>query len=111
MDMNDYQDQAARTAVYPSEHALAYLALGLVGEAGEVANKIKKILRGDYDDDPVMAELVLAGVTKELGDVLWYTAMLATELDTDLRGIALGNLSKLYGREIDGTLKGSGDDR
>ena len=88
MELTDYQELAARTAVYPADKALAYLALGLVGEAGEVANKIKKILRGDYDDDPVMAELVLAGVTKELGDVLWYTAMLAQELDTDLRDIA-----------------------
>ena len=111
MKLNDYQEQAVKTAVYPSDMALPYLALGLAGEAAEVSNKIKKIIRGDYDNDPTLAELALSAVAHELGDTLWYIAVLADELGVELDTVGLNNLAKLHNREIHGTLKGSGDDR
>ena len=105
MDMNDYQKSAAETAIYPAERGLEYTALGLVGEAGEYANKVKKVLR-----DGASAYDVLA-FADELGDVLWYVARAADEIGVDLEAIAKGNLLKLAQRRTFGTLKGSGDDR
>ena len=66
MNFNDYQTKAITTAVYPKHQALPYLALGLSGEAAEVANKVKKILRGDYDNDPTKAEEALVSIVKNL---------------------------------------------
>lgn len=111
MDFDTYQEKALTTAQYPADQALPYLALGLAGEAAEVANKVKKILRGDYDDNPEKAEAVLEGITKELGDVLWYIAVLADELDADLSYVADANIAKLSARASSGTIKGTGDDR
>lgn len=111
LDFDYYQKKAKKTAVYPAEHALAYLTLGLVGEAAETANKVKKIIRGDYDHDPRVMELVLEEVAMELGDTLWYLAVLADELDVDLSVVGHNNLDKLRKRQEEGTLKGSGDDR
>lgn len=103
MTMNDYQRLAADTAIYSSAHRLLYPALGLAGEAGEVANKIKKMLRDNkFDRD---------GVAAELGDVLWYVAALARDLNVDLQDLAMGNLEKLYSRKERGTLGGNGDNR
>ena len=111
MKLNEYQTLAIRTAQYPADVALSYLALGLVGEAGEVANKVKKILRGDYDDNPEKAEAVLEAVGFELGDTLWYLAVLADELGVELDDVGTANLAKLHKRETDGTIKGTGDNR
>ena len=111
MEFNEYQNRACTTAVYPAAQALPYLALGLAGEAAEVANKVKKVIRGDYDNDPAKAEEVLGAIALELGDVLWYVAVLSRELDTDLGLVAAGNLDKLASRAEAGTIKGSGDDR
>ena len=111
MNFNEYQEKAKDTAVYPAQHALPYLALGLAGEAAEVSNKVKKVLRGDYDHCPEAAEEALAGIAKELGDVLWYVAVLADELDTKMDVIAAANIDKLANRKAEGTLKGSGDER
>ena len=94
---------AARTANYKTTHAILYPALGLAGEAGEVANKIKKMLRDDDFDRSAIAE--------EIGDVLWYVAALSRDLNIDLHDIAMNNLEKLYGRKARGTLSGSGDKR
>lgn len=103
MSMNEYQNMAARTAIYSSAHQLLYPALGLAGEAGEVANKIKKMLRdGKFDRE---------GVAAELGDVLWYVAALARDLNVDLQDLAMQNLEKLYGRAARGTIQGNGDKR
>lgn len=118
MDMNAYQDGAATTAIYSGAgdvddlDGLTYTVLGLAGEVGEVANKAKKILR-DVDPADRLAELdakrdVLAA---ELGDVLWYVAMLASQLGYSLEEIARDNLAKLAGRAERGTLTGSGDQR
>lgn len=103
MNLNDYQDIAQSTAVYPNARGLEYVALGLAGEAGEFANKVKKVIRdGTYDQ---------AALADELGDVLWYLAMAAYEIDVSLSWIAQRNVTKLAERKRAGTLKGSGDNR
>ena len=103
MSLNEYQNAAAKTAVYKTAHQILYPALGLAGEAGEVANKVKKMLRdNDFDRDAIVAEV---------GDVLWYIAALSRDLNVSLQDIALGNIEKLYGRKERGTLQGSGDTR
>ena len=107
MDFDDYQLLAHRTAVYPAEKGLEYLALGLVGEAGEVANKVKKILRGDY----LFTDEFAGELSKELGDVLWYLAEMCTHLDIRLMQIAGENTLKLKERKKSGKIKGSGDNR
>jgi NTP pyrophosphatase (non-canonical NTP hydrolase) len=109
MLLSDYQSRSRATAVYP--HAgdnLLYPTLGLCGEAGEVAEKIKKMVR---DDDGILSDERRAALSKELGDVLWYLAQIATEADLDLETVAEENLSKLLSRRDRNVLSGSGDDR
>ncbi len=109
MELSDYQDRSRATAVYPGAGAnLLYPTLGLCGEAGEVAEKIKKMVR---DDAGVLSPERRADLAKELGDVLWYVAQLATEAGLDLGEIAAGNLDKLLSRRDRDVLRGSGDDR
>ena len=108
MDLSEYQRQSRRTAEYPREAWLAYPALGLAGEAGEVAEHAKKAIR---DDAGKVSDERKAAMSKELGDVLWYVAQLATELGLDLDDIAAQNLEKLRSRQARGVLSGSGDDR
>lgn len=106
--MNDYQREAIKTAIYPATHKLVYPCLGLAGEAGELANKVKKLIRdGDGAPTPEQA-LQLAD---EIGDVLWYCAALANDLGVSLADIAERNLAKLKSRQERGTLQGSGDTR
>lgn len=105
MDMNEYQRASAETAVYPVSKGLEYTALGLAGEAGEYANKVKKVLRDGS------AAYDLEAFADELGDVLWYVAMAAHENDFTLNNIAKRNLNKLEHRRLAGTLGGSGDNR
>jgi NTP pyrophosphatase (non-canonical NTP hydrolase) len=109
MDFSEYQRLSRRTATYP--HAgedMTYPALGLCGEAGEVAEKIKKTIR---DDAGVLSEERRDALARELGDVLWYTAQLATEAGLELERIAQDNLDKLLSRQERGVLRGSGDER
>lgn len=109
MNFNDYQDQAIRTAIYPGKgNNLSYPALGLTGEAGEVAEKIKKLIR---DHEGELDDYNRKEIAKELGDALWYIAAMAFELGLDLDLIAIMNLSKLKSRKERGVLKGSGDNR
>jgi NTP pyrophosphatase (non-canonical NTP hydrolase) len=103
MTFDDYTDAARETAIYPREKALEYLALGLASEAGEVAGKIKKYIRDDYQ--------VMYNIGDELGDVLWYLTMLADELDFSLAEVAERNVAKLRDRQARGALSGSGDER
>lgn len=110
--MSDYQARVAKTAIYPHAGqgdilALAYVGLGL-GEAGEIQGKIKKVLR---DDGGVLEEGARIAIAKEAGDLLWYAAMLAEEIEIDLSVIAQMNLNKLSDRAERGVLGGSGDDR
>ena len=107
-DFNAYQRSAARTAIYPDQHKILYPALGLAGEAGEVANKVKKIMRDGVDNQPDDWKEQIAS---EIGDVLWYCAALADDLNLTLGMIASQNLAKLQKRKDKGTLGGSGDIR
>ncbi len=108
MQLSEYQRLSRRTAAYPREAWLAYPALGLAGEAGEVAEHAKKAIR---DDGGSVSDERKDAMTKELGDVLWYVAQIATELGLDLDRIAEQNLQKLLSRQRRGVLSGSGDDR
>src|SRR6478609_1057177 len=108
MEFGDYQRLSRRTAHYPREAWLSYPALGLAGEAGEVAEHAKKAIRDDGGEVTSERRTALA---KELGDVLWYVAQIATELELDLDEVAAGNLDKLLSRQRRGVLSGSGDER
>jgi NTP pyrophosphatase (non-canonical NTP hydrolase) len=109
MLISDYQELSRRTATYPGAgENLVYPTLGLAGEAGEVAEKVKKLLR---DDGGVMSDERRAALAGELGDVLWYVAQVATEAGLDLEEIAQANLDKLLSRQRRGVLSGSGDSR
>ena len=108
MELSEYQRLSRRTAEYPREAWLAYPALGLAGEAGEVAEHAKKAIR---DDGGEVSDARREAMAKELGDVLWYVAQLASELGLELEEIAQANLDKLLSRQRRGVLSGSGDDR
>ncbi len=108
MELSEYQRLSRATAGYPRDAWLAYPALGLAGEAGEVANDAKKVIR---DDEGVVTDERRRRLAGEIGDVLWYVAQLATELDLDLEEIAAANLEKLRSRAQRGVIAGSGGDR
>jgi NTP pyrophosphatase (non-canonical NTP hydrolase) len=108
VDLSEYQRLSRRTAEYPPEAWLAYPALGLAGEAGEVAEHAKKAIR---DDGGEVTGERRAAMAKELGDVLWYVAQLASELGLELEDVAQANLEKLLSRQRRGVLSGSGDER
>ena len=109
MDFLTYQNLAKTTAKYPNiGNNFVYPALGLSSEAGEVAGKIKKVLR---DDNGVVSEEKKQAIKDELGDVLWYIAQLATELKLPLDEIAENNVLKLKSRLDRGVITGEGDKR
>ena len=108
VDMNDYQNKAAQTAIYPADQGLTYTILGLASESGELAGKLKKIIR-DKGGHLTMADRV--ALAYELGDTLWYAAMVAKELGTTLGTIAEMNVDKLADRAQRDRLQGDGDDR
>lgn len=105
MNLNDYQQAALATAVYPrsTHNALFYTALGLTSEAGEYAGKVKKLLRD--------AEFSRSAAIAELGDVLWYVAAAADALGMTLDDVARANIDKLADRKSRDVLRGSGDYR
>jgi len=105
----EYQIRAAETAIFPKEKALEYITLGLCGEAGEISNKVKKLIRDGADREDYNEKLIQIGA--ELGDVLWYCAMLAKEVDMNLGSIMDSNLSKLADRKARNKLGGDGDNR
>jgi NTP pyrophosphatase (non-canonical NTP hydrolase) len=108
VEFSNYQQRSRRTAQYPRDAWLTYPTLGLAGEAGEVAEHVKKAIR---DDGASITRERKAALARELGDVLWYVSQLATELELDLDAIAAENLDKLLSRQQRGVLSGSGDDR
>ena len=109
MTFDEYQQAAMRTAIHKDKpNELFHLLLGLVGETGEIAEKFKKLVR-DHDTD--LSKLDTNDIAKELGDVLWYVAVLAEHLGIKLEDIAAGNVAKLASRNARGTLTGSGDNR
>ena len=108
MTFEDYQKEAPKTALYPEAYRLVYPALSLAGEAGELANKVKKVLR---DHGGRLSEEAREAILAELGDVLWYVAQVATDLGESLEAVAQANLAKLRSRKERGRLGGDGDDR
>jgi NTP pyrophosphatase (non-canonical NTP hydrolase) len=109
MELNAYQAAAKTTAVYTSaDQQLVCTVLGLNGEAGEVAEKIKKVIR---DKNSVIGDTDRLEIQKELGDVLWYLAVLADTLGLELESVAQMNLEKLRSRLRRGAIHGQGDNR
>ena len=109
MQANDYQNRALETAIYPNRGAnFVYPVLGLCGESGEIADKLKKVIR---DGDGVLTDTVRDAVAMEIGDCMWYIAVLAAELDYELSEIMAMNLAKLASRQQRGVISGSGDAR
>lgn len=107
MNFGEYEYQATEFARYPEKVGLFYTALGLAGEAGEYADKIKKVIR-DHDSDPsVLRDDLIA----ELGDVLWYLQECARQLNVSLEEVAVRNINKLSSRLVRNVLHGSGDNR
>ena len=108
-NFDEYQRESRKTwNLVHTDHAIVYPTLGLVNEAGELAGKVKKIFRdkeGSISDDDRLA------IKYELGDVLWYMAQIATELDISLQDVAEANLEKLFSRQARGQIKGEGDYR
>lgn len=108
MDFKQYQETAVKTAVYGSGSNIIYPALGLSNEAGEVLGKIKKVLR---DNDGNFTPELNSKIGDEIGDVLWYCAALARDLNLSLDDIAENNIKKLLDRQSRGVIHGSGDNR
>ena len=106
MDFKEYQKRANATAIYDVKFSIMYPTLGLAGEAGEVADKVKKIIR---DNKSIVKERV--EIAKELGDVLWYLAAVSRDIGVSLEDVAMMNIEKLEDRKERGTLQGDGDNR
>ena len=122
MTIEEYQTIIKKTSIYPENIGLAYCAMGLTGEAGEVSDKIKKIYRdkdvfdssGLIDQEKIHLEVIpeeKESIKKELGDVMWYITAMANELGLSLEEIMEANYNKLIKRRETNTLHGSGDDR
>ena len=118
MNINDYQRCTNDTAIYPGQgtmEGMFYLAMKLAGEAGEVAEKIAKLMRdeGVRADTPTaeLSSSAIQGLVKELGDVEWYVAQVAEQIGVTMSLVLNENLLKLADRKARGTLQGSGDDR
>ncbi len=111
MTFEEYQIASGKTATYAhTERGVGffYPVLGLMGEAGEVAEKFKKLWR---DHDNVLDETAKIEIGKELGDVLWYIAQIAREIGLPLEEVATLNLEKIQSRVVRGTIHGDGDNR
>lgn len=108
MTLEEYQKAALTTAVYPADYRVVYPALGMNGEAGEVADKVKKVIR---DNGAVLTDEKKREIAKEIGDVMWYCATLANDLGYSLEEVGEMNIAKLQSRKERGMLGGSGDNR
>ncbi len=108
MTLNQYQHGALETAVYPEDKRIIYPTLGLVGESGEVAEKVKKVYRDNKSEFTTERKEAIA---LEIGDVLWYCATLANDLGYSLEEVAQMNLDKLHSRKERGRIAGDGDFR
>ncbi len=115
MEFGEYQDSSKRTAIYPRLGPAGgpfvgwiYPALGLAGEAGEIEEKLKKLIR---DSNFRLTPDLKDEIKKELGDLLWYMAQLASELEISLDNVATSNLAKLNTRLSRDSIHGEGDER
>lgn len=114
MNADDYQRQAVATAIYPGRNemlGLTYVTLGLASEAGEVAGKVKKLLRDRPDPSAPLSTQDTYALIDETSDVLWYVAMVLDELGVPMGHGMQRNLNKLQSRQARGKIGGSGDDR
>lgn len=108
MTLNDYQKAAIATAQYGEGNKIVYPALGLSGEAGETADKVKKVLRDNKGEFTIERK---ADIAMEIGDVLWYCAALARDLGYEMDELARMNIEKLKSRQERNMIGGSGDNR
>lgn len=108
MEMNEFQRQALQTAIYPQELRTIYPLIGITGETGEVAEKVKKVIR---DRNGIFSKSDRLKIAKELGDVLWYLSVLANDLGYSLDEVAALNIEKIRSRNERGKLHGNGDNR
>lgn len=104
LGLNEYQQVAQTTAIYPKKRAIEYLSTGIAGEVGELCSKVAKTFRKD-------SALPVEETAHEIGDILWFCAQLAHELGFDLAEIGRMNLEKLRDRKERGVLQGNGDKR
>lgn len=112
LTLNEYQSMALETAIYPEEFKVIYPALGITGEAGEVSDKIKKLIRDKgYKGGPIEDDKDREDIALELGDVLWYVVTSANDIGYTLEQIAMMNYLKLQKRKEQGKISGSGDHR
>lgn len=107
-ELDEYQNFAWETSIYPTDMSIIYPALGLAGETGEVVDKIKKVYR---DNDKQFDSEHKKAIAKELGDVLWYAANIATDLGYRLSEIAQMNVDKINSRRERNMMHGEGDER
>lgn len=108
MEVNDYQRMALETAIYPESQKIIYPTLGLTGEAGEVAEKVKKVLR---DNNGEFTEEKRKEIAMELGDLAWYLAVASHDIEYTLEEIFQMNYDKLKSRQQRGMIHGNGDNR
>lgn len=108
MTLNEYQQHALETAIYPDDRRIIYPTLGLTGEAGEVADKVKKVIRDAHEEFTPERRLE---IVKEIGDVLWYCATLSRDLGYELEEVAQMNVDKLRSRMQRHLISGNGDNR
>lgn len=108
--LDDYTDFVKETSILTEVnlHPVAYAALGMTGEAGEVSDKVKKIFR---DKNGVFSEIDRLDIERELGDTLWYLTLTAKELGYSLKDVVRMNVSKIKNRYNNGTIHGNGDNR
>lgn len=109
MNFNEYQEKARSTAIYPAQMQVIYPSLGVCGEAGEIAELVKKWIRDESGHN--MTAEHRDNLTKEIGDVLWYLANLCSDLGINLSDVAIVNLDKLASRQSRGKLHGDGSNR
>lgn len=108
MTLNQYQEEALKTAIYPEDKKIIYPTLGLTGEAGEVAEKVKKVIR---DNNQEFTDEKKRQIALEISDVLWYCATLSHDLGYTLEEIGQMNIDKLASRQQRNKIGGSGDER
>lgn len=114
MDVNNYQNMARQTAIYPPENKVIYPVVGMANEAGEALGRVKKHLRGDFNlNDPYQHDNLVQRekLIDEIGDVLWYAANALSDLDVTMTYAMRKNLDKVQRRKREGQLRGDGDDR
>lgn len=108
MDIKEYQKKALATVMYGACKKIIYPTLGIAGESGEVAEKVKKVLRDEAGHFSIKQKIL---IMQEIGDVLWYCNALAHDLGYDLEKAMELNIEKLESRKARNKIHGNGDNR